>query len=1543
MKGRLGLLFAWGLAMLVQPLCASPPTLVDVPEQVTGEIIAAPPMGDVRALAADPEGRWLASGSDDNRVRVWDPATGALLHTLEGHRGEVRALAADPEGRWLASGSDDNAVRVWDPATGALLHTLAEHGDSVQALAADPEGRWLASGSADNTVRVWDPATGALLHTLEGHGGSVFALAADPEGRWLASGSRDNSVRVWDPATGHLRNTLAGHGGWVVELAADPEGRWLASGSNDNSVRVWDPATGALLHTLNGHGDGVMALAADPEGRWLASGSRDNSVQVWDPATGALLHTLEGHGGLISRVLALAVDPEGRWLASGSRDTNTVRVWDPATGAVLQTLEGHGFWVQTLAVDPEGRWLASGSLDNSVRVWDPAIGALLHTLERHGGDVRTLAADPEGRWLASDSDDNTVRVWDLATGALLHTLEGQGGSVFALAADPEGRWLASGSVDNSVRVWDPATGALLHTLAGHRSGVVALAEDPEGRWLASGSHDHTVRVWDPATGALLHTLEGHGSGVDALAADPEGRWLASGSRDNSVRVWDPAIGALLQTLEGHGDLVSELAADPEGRWLASGSFDSTVRVWDSATGALLHILEGHGGPIRALAADPEGRWLASGSDDKTVRLWDPATGALLHTLEGHGGWVWALAADPEGRWLASGSVDGTLRRWRTSDWQTQGVSIGGRNAQWASWGSDGQLSRWETGGLVLRRTKDHGLQPIAPSPTAAVDELTLRSEPPQSLAVDATARWVVEVTNMSALPAHWIRAEADNETATATAVVYGSDTLIRLPPGETARLELTVAVPRGGRGGAPDDRVQGWPAQVVLPGIRLVSAGGIGPLTAAGPPVPVQRPDLVASGDLLADGKTIRLNLANRGSGASGPLRVRLGAPACRAEAQAGDVTAGCGRLLSLLDAQVEDQAVPPVPAGGVQPVSFASQAALTRQDLAALSLLAYRTQGPATHWDYPSIPFARTLPYALLVGAALLLLATAGAAFYWRRYQHPLVASIHRDAAALYRLPPERLPEAERRLRLIRRLDGVLDGLGLPRASLGRVGDWLRAAPPEQARRLAERLGADCTGLRVAGGGEAAEPDLWLLDLRAFPLNLSRLALALVGAGPADPEGLLNGLRDRRDKGLGQGVPLLVLSADAETQRDLQRRMDERRDRLIAPAPEVLTRLLLEPEPAQVLARTLAERIPRTELSPYQIGGPVRDPRMFFGRAGLLDHMVNRDPGNYLIVGGRQVGKSSLLQAVERALAGSARLHAAYVPLGGGDLIGPLAAALGLAAGADLAAIEARLQAAGTGQPGVYLIDEADAFIAADAARDYAVLKRLRALSEARLAFFSFAGYWTLFERTALDFHSPLKNFGELISVEELEWDACLALVREPLGWLGLSLASEALAERLVRACGQRANLIAMACHGLIAGVRPEQRRIEAADLDAALAGDAIRDELLGNWRELIADPRQQRLDRAVVYATVELDDFSYEALTERLQDAGLSPDPELLERSLRRLRFAFVLGLKANRYRYRVPLQQELIRQDAPAIRLRQEIAQREIAQWDIAHWRS
>jgi WD40 repeat protein len=100
-------------------------------------------------------------------VPLWDAGTGAGLQTLKGHTSRVYAVAFSPDGKTVASTSNDATVRLWDAGTGAGLQTLKGHTDWVNAIAFSPDGKTVASASGDATVRLWDAVTGAALQTVE--------------------------------------------------------------------------------------------------------------------------------------------------------------------------------------------------------------------------------------------------------------------------------------------------------------------------------------------------------------------------------------------------------------------------------------------------------------------------------------------------------------------------------------------------------------------------------------------------------------------------------------------------------------------------------------------------------------------------------------------------------------------------------------------------------------------------------------------------------------------------------------------------------------------------------------------------------------------------------------------------------------------------------------------------------------------------------------------------------------------------------------------------------------------------------------------------------------------------------------------------------------------------------------------------------------------------------------------------------------------------------------------------------------------------------
>ncbi len=160
----------------------------------------------VRSVDIDATGKIVSAGGD-GEAKFWtmgsDEAFGMLPKGQQ--ESELLSVAFNPSGKYIAVGSGDGVVRIFDPQTYLLIKTLADHKDKVTALAFSPNGKYLASGSADSTVRIWDGESFAPLQTLKA--GSITSLSFNPNNIWLASAGK--SVKVWDAGTGLLRKTFA--------------------------------------------------------------------------------------------------------------------------------------------------------------------------------------------------------------------------------------------------------------------------------------------------------------------------------------------------------------------------------------------------------------------------------------------------------------------------------------------------------------------------------------------------------------------------------------------------------------------------------------------------------------------------------------------------------------------------------------------------------------------------------------------------------------------------------------------------------------------------------------------------------------------------------------------------------------------------------------------------------------------------------------------------------------------------------------------------------------------------------------------------------------------------------------------------------------------------------------------------------------------------------------------------------------------------------------------------------------------------------------
>jgi len=281
----------------------------------------------VWSVCFSPNGRYLASASGDETVRIWEVSTAEIVETLEGHGRAVYSVCFSPDGRFLASGGWDEKIKLWEVSSGQLLKTLKAHADEVLSIAFSADGQYLASGSKDETIKLWEVSSCQLVKTLKGHTGRVLSVAFSPDGRFLASAGWDEKIKLWEVSSGQLLNTMEGSPLWVYSVAFSPDGRFLANGSSDNTIKLWEVSSVQLLKTLEGHTSFVLGVAFSPDGRFLASGSRDKSINLWEVSSGEIVKTLYGLYGHNGPVTSVAFSPDGRYLASGSSD-KSIKLWD---------------------------------------------------------------------------------------------------------------------------------------------------------------------------------------------------------------------------------------------------------------------------------------------------------------------------------------------------------------------------------------------------------------------------------------------------------------------------------------------------------------------------------------------------------------------------------------------------------------------------------------------------------------------------------------------------------------------------------------------------------------------------------------------------------------------------------------------------------------------------------------------------------------------------------------------------------------------------------------------------------------------------------------------------------------------------------------------------------------------------------------------------------------------------------------------------------------------------------------------------------------
>ncbi len=622
-------------------------------------VAASPPMhndAEVRRVWTDARATRVVTGMRDDRIIVWEAATGSALATLPGEA-HVRAVLGGPRLRLAAWQREAGTVTCFSALNGKVDATFSPN-EKIEWAVASPDGARVLAASK-RSLLLWDVASRELVAPPVDFGGEPDFGNFDPAGRLAGLRMKGGGgIAVFDLGTGAItaRGETKASGsirhGWLDGT------RWVVLTRKIGGSTLREGATDRLLVEAPIGGCTVAAEFAARRNAFALAGE-NGATQLWDADTALPLtprlwadgrpdRTAIGTDG--ATVLISSSEPAARlwklpepggtmWSAIGK--SPAVAVWWNAAGTVLRTVgedgrltardaatgqpSGEGRALDDAATcaanDAAGRFVFIGGT-HGARLWNAENGQPAGPLIPCVSAIRDVALSADGRCAAVILEKETL-LCDPASGAVRHTLSTKGALRCLLGGD--GARLVT-ITKKSVQLWDAATGRPV----GEPFAESAKWSEPGARFDATGrrlavwwSWPDTLagelRVIETATGREILPRLKHAAAVKQAAFSAAGDLLATGTRDLRLWVWrmseaHPALAPIQ-----HDDRITDVGFSPDGLLVWSRS-NRELRIWETATGDSASALR-HRGPPPPKPRSPRG---GANDDEMVSTVWSSA-------------------------------------------------------------------------------------------------------------------------------------------------------------------------------------------------------------------------------------------------------------------------------------------------------------------------------------------------------------------------------------------------------------------------------------------------------------------------------------------------------------------------------------------------------------------------------------------------------------------------------------------------------------------------------------------------------------------------------------------------------------------------------------------------------------------------------------------------------------------------------------------------------------------------------------------------------
>ena len=662
----------------------------------------------VTSISLSPDGKMLASGSDDKTVKLWSLESRKFQTSEANDVNEVNEVSFSPNGQ-IVSSVNNSEVKLWE-RDGTLKTTLPENKSKISFSA---DSHKLVSASQLNTLQLWQQG-GTFLKSYQG---KFIDGSFSPDGRTIAVVRNNNTVEL-SSSDGKLIKILSGHKDKVYQISFSPNGEIIATASEDKTIKLWQ-RDGTLIASLNGLNQ-VSNISFSPDAETLVTASEDKTIKLWR-RNGTLVTSFNGDiqnigfsrnsktlaildsdnnvkflgrdGKLIKslkseQIMSVEFSSDGEIIAINNPGQNeakeTLELWrmDGTFLAKLQNKEKKNY-IRVSGFTPDSQIIVSSNYYDKLYFWKRN-GSLVSIFDKK---VKSFSSDYQT--LVTVEGNDKVNLWK-RDGTLIRTIQVKSEKANLSDNDSSnitfssnGQILIIYTGFGNVELWR-IDGTFLKTFPCLPDKTIEqfgddnfckdqppLSFSSDSQTLAIRTNKNEVQFWGINSKAkvevkLLKTIKGESNRVEKIEPIPNSNKIAISWSYDVLKLWQlPEQSGkqpqLLKTLPGHKDWIKSLSISPMSGMIASASDDNTVKLW-RRDGTFLYTFTGHKNKVNSVSFSPDGKLIASASDDKTVKVWQ-LDGKVIKSFEEHGNKVTSVSFSPDGKTLASASQDNTIKLW----------------------------------------------------------------------------------------------------------------------------------------------------------------------------------------------------------------------------------------------------------------------------------------------------------------------------------------------------------------------------------------------------------------------------------------------------------------------------------------------------------------------------------------------------------------------------------------------------------------------------------------------------------------------------------------------------------------------------------------------------------------------------------------------------------------------------------------------------------------------------------------------------------------